>query len=1053
MAELINNDYELDKALLQRIPTGIGIYDVKDRVIEMKYLNDGYYQMIAVDSGNGRRFSGTEIIRTIHPDDREGLVNEAEAAIREKRMFQYRFRVLSGSGEYIWIGIRANHEPIGQGRERFYAAYYNVDKYLNEQSRLETDKKNIEEIISNIPGGVAVFSDRGGRIHLDYTNDGFFELHHGSREFWDTLSDDPVDWLLEEDRHIFEDEFKKVNGGEKLQGSVIYRVTGEDGGYHWVNNQFRKAYVDDGIQYYYAAFAGLDEQKEAERSRDEARRMYEAAVEDAKLVVWEYDITGHRVIMAENEFTRYDYRKFGMPKVTENVPGSLVKYIDENYVDAFLDMYARIEAGEPQASCEVWYKLVPDTEPRCERITYNTVYDEAGRPVRAFGLGQNITKQKLAEKKYEQAYKQLEEAHPLSLASFRINLTANWCGEGRSKLDFVLRQQESGTVDGYFVEFSKVIADEDIRRQALKMFDRKRLIEAFARGETKCEMEYPIEYSDGSRHWRNAVLFMLQNPKTGDIEGVTYAIDIDDTKRNSFIIRHLTGDKYDQIGLIHVRNHTYEFFSQKEAEQYHSETVLSYEKSCSYVRNSMIAPEDLEHFDHSVDLEVIIDKLHKNGSYATAYRRTIGGEISYVHVQYYWLEKPDDDILVFQNNITDTVIHEQEQVRRIKEALLEADKANEAKSVFLSSMSHDLRTPLNGVIAFTEFALKEEDPEKKQQYLERIRLSGRLLLDLVDDTLELSKIESGKLVLEPTATDTASLGMEVVTALRPAAALKHIDLIAAAEDFPDETIWVDKIKLQKIFLNLLSNAIKYTPQGGTVRCRVEVIDPPAAGRNRRIIVEDTGIGMGAEFMEKMFEPFSQEKRPESKDVSGTGLGLSIVKRYVDIMNGTVSVQSSIGEGTKFIVEIPVRKLKDVENSSYDEARDVAGLRGRRVLLCEDNYMNREIAEIMLKDKGIAVDYAENGQIGVEKFISSEIGHYDVILMDITMPVMDGMEATRKIRELNRPDAATVPVIAMTADAFEESAREALKSGMDEYLTKPIDPDKLLAALLRQTGRH
>jgi PAS domain-containing protein len=217
------------------------------------------------------------------------------------------------------------------GRDAVAVFAHDVTAQQRRQRSLELDVKNLDRILGSIPGGVAVFSDRNGEIHLDYTNDGFYSVHFGSREFWNTKSDNPVNWLCPEDKAVFEDEFKKVKSGLKLQGSATYRVMSEDGKLHWVNNQFRQAYIQDGVQYYYSSFACLDDQKEAEAARAEARRMYEAAVEDAKLVVWEYDILNHRMVMAENEFTQYDYRKFGLPKVTENAPQSLVEYIDDRY--------------------------------------------------------------------------------------------------------------------------------------------------------------------------------------------------------------------------------------------------------------------------------------------------------------------------------------------------------------------------------------------------------------------------------------------------------------------------------------------------------------------------------------------------------------------------------------------------------------------------------------------------------------------------------------------------------------------------------------------------
>jgi light-regulated signal transduction histidine kinase (bacteriophytochrome) len=236
---------------------------------------------------------------------------------------------------------------------------------------------------------------------------------------------------------------------------------------------------------------------------------------------------------------------------------------------------------------------------------------------------------------------------------------------------------------------------------------------------------------------------------------------------------------------------------------------------------------------------------------------------------------------VIRSDITDSYEQEQQRLARMREALAAADQANEAKSVFLSTMSHDLRTPLNGVLGFTGLALQADSPEKKQEYLQKIQYSGRLLLNLINDTLELSRIESGKVSLTPEVVSSREVGQTVLDSLRPTAEAKGVKLLWKTP--PDQYLRIDKLKYQKIWINLLSNAIKYTPAGGTVRAAVEILDPPVGGRNRRIVVEDTGIGMSEAFLSRMFEPFSQENRPEAGNAGGTGLGLAIVKRIVDLL--------------------------------------------------------------------------------------------------------------------------------------------------------------------------
>lgn len=388
----------------------------------------------------------------------------------------------------------------------------------------------------------------------------------------------------------------------------------------------------------------------------------------------------------------------------------------------------------------------------------------------------------------------------------------------------------------------------------------------------------------------------------------------------------------------------------------------------------------------------------------------------------------------------------------IQKAKMEADAANEAKSAFLSSMSHDLRTPLNGIVGFTDLAIREKDEKKRMDYLKKVQISGSLLSDLVEDTLDLSRIESGKMTLQLEAIKGDELARDVVMAVTPAAELKHICIHADFSCYPHEVICSDRLKLQKIMLNLLSNAIKYTPEGGTVTMTIERIDPPHNGMTRRLVVQDNGIGMNPEFLKKLYEPYAQEQRPEAGKVAGTGLGLTIVKRIVDLMNGTIAAESELNRGTKFTVELPIRQLES-ESSEPAPAVPVheAALAGRKILLCEDNELNAEIAALLLKEQGMEVTHAENGRIGVDLFASSPAGSFDCILMDLRMPVMDGYAAAEAIRKMKRPDAQTVSIIALSADAFEENKKMAAEAGMNGYLTKPINPARLHEVLADAIG--
>lgn len=388
-----------------------------------------------------------------------------------------------------------------------------------------------------------------------------------------------------------------------------------------------------------------------------------------------------------------------------------------------------------------------------------------------------------------------------------------------------------------------------------------------------------------------------------------------------------------------------------------------------------------------------------------------------------------------------------EKNTQLAEAVRQANEANTAKSVFLSGISHDMRTPLNGILGFTRFALAESDPAKKQMSMEKVEQAGKILLDLINNTLEVSRIESGKFVLEPDWVHTRTLIDSVVSVIQDAADRKQQQLVLKVDCPADEYAWIDRLKMQEIFLNLLSNAVKYTPEGGRIELCTERLTAAGGVQQVRIIVRDNGIGISEAFQPRVFDAFAQERSQKLKNSTGTGLGLSIVKRIVDLMDGRITLVSQEGVGSTFTVELSIRfERREAEEAQIQPDKSLKVLVGKKILLCEDNELNIEIAQILLREKGMEVTVAEDGGMGCDLFVASAEDEYAAILMDIHMPVMDGYEVTRAIRSSGHPRAASVPIIAMTADAYAEDVQKCLAAGMNAHIAKPIDPAVLYQTL-------
>ena len=389
---------------------------------------------------------------------------------------------------------------------------------------------------------------------------------------------------------------------------------------------------------------------------------------------------------------------------------------------------------------------------------------------------------------------------------------------------------------------------------------------------------------------------------------------------------------------------------------------------------------------------------------------------------------------------------ERQYEAELEKSAEQAKNANEAKTRFLFNMSHDIRTPMNAIVGFSGLLEKNLQNERKaKEYLEKIQSSGNLLLRIINQVLEMTRIESGTAVLQLKAEDMDALFHRVNTVFEEAVRKKNLQYHAVL-DVRHHYVVCDQTKLQEIMLNIISNAIKYTPEGHSIYVEVHEAVSENPSKIRYIFsCEDTGIGMSEEYLPHVYEEFSREHTTTENKVLGTGLGLSIIKSMIELMGGSIQVESRQGIGTKFTIDLSFDiALKEEVYGSEDtiESSAIHTIKGKRILLVEDNELNAEIAKTVLEDVGALITRAENGQQALELFKEKPAGTFDVILMDLMMPVMDGYTATRKIRELERSDAKTVPIIAMTANAFQEDAEKCIAVGMNAHLAKPLDIEKM-----------
>ena len=606
--------------------------------------------------------------------------------------------------------------------------------------------------------------------------------------------------------------------------------------------------------------------------------------------------------------------------------------------------------------------------------------------------------------------------------------------------------------------------------------DREKVAKAFCQTieDVSCDSFFDVEFrariQEGVYHWvHSAGQLLRREDKTPDIfYGIQSDINEkkmsqDELHRQLEIVNTLSRDYLNVYLLDLKKDHAkiikldgYKLEGKTERDVYYSYSEVMGDYICKRV-----SPNDRERALTAFAIDTITNELEEKEEYTVTYHIHEKGEIHTYQAKFARLEWTDEkrrNVIVGFSNIDHLVAEEEKQRRILEDALHAARNASYAKTTFLNNMSHDIRTPMNAIMGFSRLASQNiENPELAQNYLRKIESSSNHLLSLINDVLDMSRIESGKITLEEQPHSIKEIWQDVQTIVDANLRDKKLKLIIHTDNIRQDVVICDKLRLQQVFLNLIGNAIKFTEPGGKITFSIKQKEVQRKGyASYKFRISDTGIGISEEFLPHIFTAFSRERSSKVRTVQGTGLGLAITQNLVDMMGGIITVKSKLGEGTTFRVMLDFKvpdeeyascgtpEAAELEREQYDEKI----LAEKRILLVEDNELNQEIAVALLEQYGALVETVRDGIEAVERIESAETADYDLILMDIQMPQMDGYEATRRIRNMEGNPMKDIPIVAMTANAFEEDKNTALASGMNGHVAKPIEVGKLMKMLQR-----
>lgn len=1039
----IRDKDELLNSLMDRIPGGIGIFTVESGETAIEYLNDGYYSLLNIDRISREAIYGKSLLNTIMEEDRNGLLIKIQEVVEGiKTIVDYDMRIIVDNNKYKWINLKARIVESEGEKTVFYASFNDVDDMVLAHEQIKESEAELKVAINH--SGMKFWqyfpsthtSIQGYKVRYEF---GVPEVMENFPDSWIALGithPDDIGAMIK--MH------ERIDNGERTATCEIRLKYGDN--YSWERLRYTTIINTKG-----KIIKAIGTSENLDAYKDLEERFMISTIQSG-FFAWIYDIKEKTIIQDKNTRDIYGYGH-----IIRNVPDCFktMEAIHDDDIHLVNEMYQRISDGEKTVSCTARWKRPYSEEYWWSKIIYTVINDKEGKPIKAFGTSIDVTEQKKLEKRFEEELVRRQVLEENVIASGCYNVTQNIIIEYYAKEIIVGKSLLSMTMEESALEIIKQTPSVIDKGNIVSLCSQESFAQKFIDGETQFGIEYRRNMSDGTLKWVSTMINLVKNPETNDIMGFVYTYDVDEEKKEQMTLESIVDEEVDFVSYLDLNdnsNHLIKIGA--------SITLLPPKEACDFDKmNEEYIPQYVYKEDRKLCYEEfysknIVDNLKNDRIHAVIFRSVEpDGTIRRKKISYYYLDDGKDIVVFVRRDITDIYEEEQRQSLRLEKALNESKEASRAKSEFLSRMSHEIRTPMNAIIGLTSLTKeKADDSEYVKNNLEKVDMSAHFLLSLINDILDISRIESGKMVLNPSRINFSKFIKEINSIIKNSAESKGVNFTCDVDDKIDRYYTADELKIKQVLINVLLNAVKFTPQDGSVSFVINLVSNEDNNTIIRFTITDTGIGINKEFLPKIFDAFEQEYSDNTTLYVGTGLGLAISKNIIDMMQGDISVHSKKGEGTTFIVDIPFIRCQNSNMSdNCDEVtatngRKDYGLSGKRILLVEDNEINREIAKCILERVNIEVNCATNGVEAIEIFGASDINYYQAILMDVRMPIMDGLTATEHIRALDRDDSKRIPIIAMTANAFEEDARKSIESGMNVHLTKPIEPTILYSKL-------
>ncbi|MGI6058082.1 MAG: PAS domain-containing protein [Blautia sp.] len=1041
------------------------------------------FQSIANDTADGIYVIGRDNYDLLYANESKLLFQKGKKCLGQKC-----YKAMYGKDRPCEFCTQKEHRPDGEehrmmdpDNNRCYSvrfretdwngipAYIKYVRDVTEEMKTQSEKERLEQYFQNVlkylPGGVAVVRyEQDGRMIPEFLSEGFAEMTKMSmEEAWAIYKEDAMAGVHPDDKAFVNRRMEEYMAAGDGPCEIVYRLKTGGGNYVWVKNTLSLVKSANGEKRVYAGFHDMTKERE---EKAQIRKQYNDLILQHyrtpgpnALIVGHCNITQNRILEIL-DYTDSDLLKtFG--SVREEFFAGIAELVtDPDEKQLFLDTYlnaptlAAFKKGDTEQIRECYVKLPKEQNGRYVQFKVNLVETPDTGGVTGILTVTDITEQAISERILRQ----------LSVTSYDLVVDVDVLKDSYTVLT-------GGGTAGEDVNHRGCYSRWIMEKYCMGIVPRdkehvtKMLAGAYMMEHLKRESSYSFHYSMTDE--KGDVLTKNMTVSAVDLRLGRVCLartDITDSVREQQSMLNVVAYTFELMAFIDVNDGRVTMYTRQTVLENLSPYILEgYRELVKNITDFYITSHIEEENEQHFDLDNMLRRLEEKPSgydFVLPYQSKDG--LRYKQVNVLWGDRGHRRVCMVRADVTDMLAAEREAKDALQEALALAEKANRAKSEFLSSMSHDIRTPMNAVIGMTSLALANlDEKERVKDCLQKISSSSKYLLSLINDILDMSKIERSKIMLNRMQISMPEMLKELSAMMEPQAEVNGLAFSMEAREIRHQNFYGDKLRINQILINILSNAIKFTPKGGRVEFLAEETDRGCKDGQvcYRFTISDTGIGMTEEFVEHIFEPFS--RNTNTVGIEGTGLGLSITKGLVDLMDGKIWVKSRQNEGSVFCVEIicetmqgeaAVKQDGDGEPERQDDAQI---LTGRCFLVAEDNAINSEILCELLKMYGARSVVMTDGIQAVKEFQRAEPGTYDAVLMDIRMPRMNGYDAARAIRRMAKEDAGTIPIIAMTANAFAEDVQEALEAGMNAHVAKPIDVkilrDTLTGLLAGQTA--